>query len=185
VRIEAAQKQASLFVSLGLKSYSQLFKRKANEVSDALSRNDDRSNDKLTKIIKTFCPSQVPSCFKIHWLPNKNHLVADCVAAQITNEQAVERGTHEKQAWAWRRWKEYIESIKIKKDKYLVNFTREQQHTIIGAFALALQEARFSKPNYERLATGTVSSTVQYVCTSFQEWGYPKRMPCIYFTARI
>jgi len=126
VRIEAAQKQASLFTSLGLKSHSQWFKEEANEVSDALSCNNDRSNDKLTKIIKTFCPSQVPSCFKIHWLPNKNHLVADCVAAQITDEQAVERGTHEKQARAWRCWKEYIESIGIKTDDYLENFTREQ-----------------------------------------------------------
>ncbi len=50
---------------------------------------------------------------------------------------------------------------------------REQRHTIIGAFALALREARFSKPNYERLAAGTVSSTMQYVCMSFQERGYP------------
>jgi hypothetical protein len=32
VRIEAAQKQASLFMSLGLKSYSQWFKGEANEV---------------------------------------------------------------------------------------------------------------------------------------------------------
>ncbi len=75
----------------------------------------------------------------------RNHLVADCVAAQITREQAVERGTHEKQAQAWRRWKEYIESIGIKNDDYLENFTREQRYTIIGAFVLALREARFFK----------------------------------------
>ncbi len=56
---------------LRLKSYSQWFKGEANEVSDALSCNDDRINDKLTNIIKTFCPSQVPSCFEIHRLPNK------------------------------------------------------------------------------------------------------------------
>jgi hypothetical protein len=103
----------------------------------------------------------------------QNHLVADCIAAQITHEQAVERGTHEKQAWAWKRWGEYIESIGIKNDDYLKNFMREQRHTIIGAFALALREARFLKPNYERLASGTVSSTMQYVCASFQERGYP------------
>jgi hypothetical protein len=71
VRIEAAQTQASLFIPLGLKFYSQWFKGKANEVSDALSRNDDRSDDELTKIIKTFCPFQVPSRFEIHRLPNK------------------------------------------------------------------------------------------------------------------
>ncbi len=51
-RIEAAQKQASLFMSLGLKSYSQWFKGEANKVSDALSCDNNRSDDKLTKIIK-------------------------------------------------------------------------------------------------------------------------------------
>jgi hypothetical protein len=54
VRIEAAPKQASLVMSLGLKSYSQWFKGEANEVLDALSCNYDRSNDELTKIIKSF-----------------------------------------------------------------------------------------------------------------------------------
>ncbi len=38
---------------------------------DALSCDEDRSDDELTKIIKSCCPSQVPSCFKICWLPNK------------------------------------------------------------------------------------------------------------------
>jgi hypothetical protein len=38
---------------------------------DALFHDNDRSNNKLTHIIKTFCPSQVSSHFKIQQLPNK------------------------------------------------------------------------------------------------------------------
>jgi hypothetical protein len=34
-------------------------------VSDALTRDDDRSNEELTSVIKSFCPSQAPSHFKI------------------------------------------------------------------------------------------------------------------------
>ena len=38
-------------------------------VSDALSRDDDRSDQELTNIFKLFCPSQIPSHFKIVPLP--------------------------------------------------------------------------------------------------------------------
>ena len=103
----------------------------------------------------------------------RNNLVADCVAAQITRERAVERGTHEKQDRAWRRWNEYIRSIGIKEDLFLENFTREHKHIIIGAFAMAVREARFSRASHERLAAGTVKDTVQYVCVTFRENGYP------------
>ena len=99
--------------------------------------------------------------------------MADCVAAQIACERAVERGTHEKQDRAWRRWKEYTCSIGIKEDLVLKNFSREHRHIIIGAFAMVVREARFSRASHERLAAGTVKDTVQDVCASFRENGYP------------
>jgi hypothetical protein len=71
VRIEAARMQATLFMLLKLKSYSQWFEGKKNKVSDALSCDNDRSDDELTLIIKPSCPTQVPSHFKIQQLPNK------------------------------------------------------------------------------------------------------------------
>ena len=71
VRIEAAQKFATLMMEFGIKSYSQWFRGIVNEVTDALSWDDDRSDEELTHVIKTFCPSQVPSHFKIRQLPSK------------------------------------------------------------------------------------------------------------------
>jgi len=71
VRIEAARKQATLFMSLGLKSYSQWLEGKRNQVSDALSRDNDRSDEDLTLIIKSSCPTQVPSHFEIQQLPSE------------------------------------------------------------------------------------------------------------------
>jgi hypothetical protein len=71
VRIKAARMQATLFLKRGLKSYSQWFKGERNEVSDAISHNNNRTDNKLTLTIKTCCPSQVPSHFEIHPLPNK------------------------------------------------------------------------------------------------------------------
>ncbi len=71
VRIEAARMQATLFMPLGIKNYSQWFKGESNKASNALSHDDDWDNKELTNISRTFCPSQIPSHFKIVPLPNK------------------------------------------------------------------------------------------------------------------
>ncbi len=55
----------SLFLKMGITTYSQWFKGDKNKVADALSCDDNRTNNKLTLIIKSFCLLQVPSHFKI------------------------------------------------------------------------------------------------------------------------
>ncbi len=50
VRIKAARKQATLFMSLGIKNYSQWFRGKSNDVSDSFSQDDNRTDNKLKKI---------------------------------------------------------------------------------------------------------------------------------------
>ena len=54
-----------------IKDYSQWFEGSANDVSDALSRDDDRSDEELTIVLRTFVPSQLPEHFKIVQLPNE------------------------------------------------------------------------------------------------------------------
>jgi hypothetical protein len=103
----------------------------------------------------------------------RNNLISDCVAVQITHERAVERGTHEKQARSWRRWKAYANSIGIEDDFYLKNFTQEERHVLIGTFAMAFRDVRFSRSPHEQLVANTVQDTVQYVCATFQENGRP------------
>ena len=71
VRIKAARVQATLFMLLGLKSYSQWFEGKKNEISDALPRDKDRNNEELTLIIKLSFPTWVPSHFEIQQPPNE------------------------------------------------------------------------------------------------------------------
>jgi hypothetical protein len=71
VRIEAAQKQATLFLSLGNKCYSQWFEGERNQVSDTLSCDNNRSDKEVTNAIKPFCPSQVPCHFEILQLPKE------------------------------------------------------------------------------------------------------------------
>ena len=85
----------------------------------------------------------------------------------------VQQGTHEKQHRAWRQWKEYLGSIGIKSNDFLENFSREQRHSLIRAFALAVREARFLISAHDPLVASTVSGTIQCLCMTVKENGYP------------
>ena len=54
-----------------VKNYSQWLAGKFNDVSDALSRDDDRTDDELTSILRSSVPLQVPNHFEIVPLPNE------------------------------------------------------------------------------------------------------------------
>ncbi len=71
VRIEVARKFAWDFTENSIKSYSQWFPGKENIVADALSRDDDRSDDDLTSLLYRFAPLQMPHRFEIVPLPNE------------------------------------------------------------------------------------------------------------------
>jgi hypothetical protein len=71
VRVKAAQKFALDFTKHGTKSHSQWFPSKKNIVADALSRDDKRTDNKLTSILCLFAPHQVPNHFRIVPLPNE------------------------------------------------------------------------------------------------------------------
>ncbi len=71
VRVKAAQKIALDLTEHGIKSYSQWFPGKENIVAEALSCNDDRTDNKLTSILYCFAPNQMPNLFRTVPLPNK------------------------------------------------------------------------------------------------------------------
>ena len=71
VRIEVARGHAKRLMDAQVKDYSQWFPGKENDVSDSLSRDDDRDVDELTKHLRTSVPSQVPKHFKIVPLPKE------------------------------------------------------------------------------------------------------------------
>ena len=63
-----------------IKDYSQWFAGRYNWVSDALSRDDDRTDEELTNILCTFCPVQLPDHFKIVPLANK---IVSCLTSLL------------------------------------------------------------------------------------------------------
>ena len=71
VRIEVARQHVTRLMAHGIKDYSQWFPGRENDVADALSRDDDRSDSELTHVLNTFVPSQLPQHFEIVPLPNE------------------------------------------------------------------------------------------------------------------
>jgi hypothetical protein len=172
VRIKAAWKQATLFLSLGIKCYSQWFKVRETKfwMLSPVTMTGATKNSPMQS--NPFAP-QVPSHFKIPQLPKEITSWLTELLLKSPCDCAVERGTHKKQDRAWRRWKEYSYSIGIKDNLYLKIFSQEHRHIIMGKFAMAVREARFSRESHEQLAAGTVEDTMQYVCATFGENGYP------------
>jgi hypothetical protein len=88
--IKVACLHATHYLSHGIQEYSQWFRGAKNMVADALSWDNDRSDEELINILCTHCPSQLPQHFKIVplsskitlwltllllWLPVKQQLV--------------------------------------------------------------------------------------------------------------
>ena len=69
-RLEVCRDDAKRKMENKIMGYSQWFAGKYNWVSDALSRDDDRSDEELTNILRSFCPAQLPDRFEIVPLPN-------------------------------------------------------------------------------------------------------------------
>ena len=95
--------------------------------------------------------------------------MADLSAADVAREGAVTRATHEDQDRAWTRFSQYIKTIGIHNDPYLDDFKWHQKVRIVGAFAQAMREGRFSGPSYETLAETTIRNAVSYVAASFRD----------------
>jgi hypothetical protein len=71
VRAQVAREHALMMMENKICEYAHWFEGKKNQVADALSRDDDRSDDELTEILKTHLPSQVPQSFEIVPLPSE------------------------------------------------------------------------------------------------------------------
>ena len=64
---------------------------------------------------------------------------------------------------------EYCKSDGFEGDVYLGGFSRPNKIKLMGAFAVALREGRYSRQSDGPLAEGTVRSAISYVSLSFRE----------------
>jgi hypothetical protein len=103
----------------------------------------------------------------------QNQLVADLVAAETACEGAVTGNTHENQAWLWRRFTKYLDSIGLSHDPYLEFFSQPQRNRIIRAFAMALWQGQYLGKAHDTLATGTIRNSILDLSLTFWKNGQP------------
>jgi hypothetical protein len=98
----------------------------------------------------------------------RNHFLADLLAAESATRNAVEPGTSSKQALAWSRYETYLTSISITSDPYLDNFSKIQRIKILGAFAHAIREGRFSPKRSNNIKSKSCRATIGCVAHAFR-----------------
>ena len=78
---------------------------------------------------------------------------------------------------AWNRYSEYCRSIGLGDNLFLEDMSKTHRIEIIGGFAVAVHQGRFSRPRDAPLAESTVSDTLNHVAAIFRENGHddPKR----------
>ena len=97
VRMEVQRGHARRFLDREIKDYSQWFRGRENVVADALSRDDDRTDEELTNILHTFCAQQTPKHFKILPLPKEiSSWLISLLQRLSVKEQLQERHTRTK-----------------------------------------------------------------------------------------
>ena len=66
----------------------------------------------------------------------------------------------------------YTQSIECF-DPFLDGFDRANKIKLMGAFAMALREGRYSGPAHDTLVEGTIRNAISYVAQTFREEGRP------------
>jgi hypothetical protein len=97
--------------------------------------------------------------------------MADLAAALAAAEAGVGGKTHENDSRAWSQYISYRDSIGLTSNYFLDGLTRQQRIAIMGAFAVAICEGRFSRPGDGPLAKKSVQNTINAVVRTFCENG--------------
>eukprot|EP00957_Ditylum_brightwellii_P055362 4195678-Ditylum_brightwellii.AAC.1 len=173
VRQDMARHHMRLFMEHEIKEYIQWFPGRHNDVLDALSRDDDRSDKDLTNIFYSCAPLADSNSFQNSSTAQRNQLLADLAAAETICQDTAARKTHKDQAWVWGRWEQWCESVGLIENVFFEGFSRNQHIRLLGAFAMVLCREQCSRQAYDTLAADTIRGAISYVAQTFQDNDLP------------
>jgi hypothetical protein len=163
VRIKAAWKQATLFLSLGIKCYTQWFKGERDQVLDALSCDDNRSDEELINTIKSACPLQVPSQFEILQLPKETTLWLTALLVELP----VSMHLREEYTRSKFRHGSGGRNTAIQLKSRTISSLKTSSKNTDTSPLVHLPWLSGKQSFQDLLAAGKVKDTMQYVCTTF------------------
>jgi hypothetical protein len=100
----------------------------------------------------------------------RDQLLVDLLAAAASRERAITEASHDDGARSWGRWQKWCKSIGCN-DLYLDQFSQIKQNLLLGAFAMAVREGRFSLNHSDALVEGTIRGAISQVVQAFWESG--------------
>jgi hypothetical protein len=103
--------------------------------------------------------------------------MADLATAMAARQTVVGGNTLDNKTWVWNCYSEYCQSIGLGDNLFLEDMSRTHRIKIVGGFAVAVHQGRFSQPRDAPLAESTGSDTLNHVAAVFRENGHddPKR----------
>ena len=101
--------------------------------------------------------------------------MADLATATASRQTAVGGNTLDNETRAWNRYSEYCRSIGLGDNLFLEDMSRTHRIEIIGGFAVAVRQGRFSRPRNAPLAESTVSDTLNHVAAVFLQGKWTRR----------
>ena len=105
--------------------------------------------------------------------PQRDRLLGYIAAAEASTKTAVTRATLENQARAWRRWTDWCNEVGLGDEPFLDSFPPNQRIRLLGGFATALRQGRFSPKPHGTLVESTVRNTIAHVAQTFRENNRP------------
>ncbi len=95
-------------------------------------------------------------------------MLVDLHAAKSARKGAVVEGTTAKFTLAWKRYRTYLQSIGIRDDYYLDQFSKDKKHKILGAFCNAIREGRLHSTSVKTNKAESVRAALDNVSQAFK-----------------
>jgi hypothetical protein len=111
----------------------------------------------------------MPEHFEIVQLPQEIVSWLTALLLRLPVKEQLRKRRSRTKDRAWQRWVEYAKSSGITDNFYLDRLTRPNRNKLMGAFAMAMGDGRFSREAYDTLAESTIRSTISYVSLSFRD----------------
>ena len=95
--------------------------------------------------------------------------MADLAAAISACERAGGRKTLKNKAQAWCQYTKWCKQSGLSHNLFLNGLSQQHKIKVMGTFAMAIRQGRFSRQNDAPLAESTVADTLNLVAATFQE----------------
>jgi hypothetical protein len=167
-RVDAVRKYASIFMDADIKGYSQWSEGKRNNVADALSRDWHLGNDKLTSLLRSHFPEQMPESFRISPPPKEISSWLTSLLQQLpVSEQLRER--HTTTGLALGDDGKNGASLLDATTSILISSARSSK--IIYSVPLQWPSEKDGSRSIATLVEGTVRGAISHVVQAFRESG--------------